>query len=57
MIRKGAVKEMLEKIEKQKSLIETSNEERVLKKENSSLKESLCRKLDTKNEIGRQEKQ
>ena len=53
MIRKGAVKEMLEKIEKQKSLIETSNEERVLKKENSSLKESLCRKLDTKDEIGK----
>ena len=38
-------------MEKQKSLIETSKEERVkevLKKENSSLEESLRRKLDAK---------
>ena len=55
-IRKGIVKEMLEKIEGQKSLIETSTEERikrVLKKENSTLKEPLCKKFDTKDEIGK----
>ena len=48
MIRKGIVKEMLAKIERQKSLIETSKEERVkevLKKENSTLEESLRKKL------------
>ena len=47
---------MLEKIEGQESLIETSIEERikrVLKKENSTLKEPLRRKFDTKDEIGK----
>ena len=54
MIRKGIIKEMLEKIERQKSLIETSKEERVkevLKKENSTLEESLRRKLDAKERL------
>ena len=46
-IRKGIVKETLAKFERQKSLIETR------KKENSTLEESLCRKLETKDEIGK----
>ena len=88
-MRKGIVKETPAKFERQKSLIETSKEERVkevLKKENSTLEESLrgklkeeieqkrtntivqdkakemterqnsekiCRKLDTKDEVGK----